>query len=455
MRLEEDTKLDFKDVLIRPKRSTLTSRSEVDLTRTFDFKASGQSLTTVPLIASNMDGVGTMAMARAFLPHKMLVALHKYYSVNELKDFFESLTPDESPYAFYTMGIKERDVERLDALLAVMDESRIASICIDVANGYTERFVQFATRVRQRFPEKILMAGNVVTGEMVEELSLAGVDIIKVGIGPGSVCTTRKMTGVGYPQLSAVIECADAAHGIGARICSDGGCQVPGDVAKAFGAGADFVMMGSMFAGHEESEMERFIKNGKEYLKYYGSSRRRRCLSITAAWPSTARARAKASRSSIKAASNIPCRISWAACAPHARMSAPRICASSPSAPLLYGSPSSSTRNIKIKKGAPYWSARLFSCLPLAAKRLFVGQSRPPRKRHGIGIPRQVDPGIVRDPEKMRVRIQFPHILGVYRRPICGGIEMLRLAERNSRVDEIVNDEHPFSPGAACVKDCL
>lgn len=272
MRLEEDTKLDFKDVLIRPKRSTLTSRSEVDLTRTFDFKASGQSLTTVPLIASNMDGVGTMAMARAFLPHKMLVALHKYYSVNELKDFFESLTPDESPYAFYTMGIKERDVERLDALLAVMDESRIASICIDVANGYTERFVQFATRVRQRFPEKILMAGNVVTGEMVEELSLAGVDIIKVGIGPGSVCTTRKMTGVGYPQLSAVIECADAAHGIGARICSDGGCQVPGDVAKAFGAGADFVMMGSMFAGHEESEMERFIKNGKEYLKYYGSS---------------------------------------------------------------------------------------------------------------------------------------------------------------------------------------
>ena len=272
MRLEEDVKLDFKDVLIRPKRSTLTSRSEVDLTRTFEFKASGQSITTVPLIASNMDGVGTMTMARAFAPHKMLVALHKYYSVDELKNFFESLTPDEAPYVFYTMGIKERDVEQLDALLSVMDENRIASICIDVANGYTERFVEFCKRVRARFPEKILMAGNVVTGEMVEELSLAGVDIIKVGIGPGSVCTTRKMTGVGYPQLSAVIECADAAHGIGARICSDGGCQVPGDIAKAFGAGADFVMMGSMFAGHEESEMERFIKNGKEYLKYYGSS---------------------------------------------------------------------------------------------------------------------------------------------------------------------------------------
>ena len=272
MRLEEDVKLDFKDVLIRPKRSTLTSRSEVDLTRTFDFKSSGQSLATVPLIAANMDGVGTMAMARAFIAHKMLVALHKYYPTLELKGFFESLTPEEAPYVFYTMGIKERDVEQLDALLAVMDEGRIASICIDVAYGYTERFVQFAGRVRARFPDKILMAGNVVTGEMVEELALAGVDIIKVGIGPGSVCTTRKMTGVGYPQLSAVIECADAAHGIGARICSDGGCQVPGDVAKAFGAGADFVMMGSMFAGHEEAEMERFTKNGKEYLKYYGSS---------------------------------------------------------------------------------------------------------------------------------------------------------------------------------------
>ena len=272
MRLEEDVKLDFKDVLIRPKRSTLTSRSEVDLTRTFDFKASGQSLTTVPLIASNMDGVGTMAMAREFISHKMLVALHKYYGVEELKNFFESLTPQQAPYVFYTMGIKERDVEQLDALLALMDERKIASICIDVANGYTERFAEFCKRVRARFPDKILMAGNVVTGEMVEELSLAGVDIIKVGIGPGSVCTTRKMTGVGYPQLSAVIECADAAHGIGARIASDGGCQVPGDVAKAFGAGADFVMMGSMFAGHEESEMDRFTKNGKEYLKYYGSS---------------------------------------------------------------------------------------------------------------------------------------------------------------------------------------
>jgi GMP reductase len=272
MRIEEDVKLDFKDVLIRPKRSTLTSRSEVDLTRGFTFKASGQTLNSVPLIAANMDGVGTFAMARAFLPHQMCVALHKYYGIEELKNFFESITPEEAKYVFYTMGIKDRDIEKLEALLQVVDESRIPSLCIDVANGYTERFVEFAKITRERFPEKIIMAGNVVTGEMVEELSLAGVDIVKVGIGPGSVCTTRKMTGVGYPQLSAVIECADAAHGIGARIASDGGCQVPGDVAKAFGAGADFVMMGSMFAGHQESEMEQIEKNGKKFIKYYGSS---------------------------------------------------------------------------------------------------------------------------------------------------------------------------------------
>jgi GMP reductase len=272
MRIEEDVKLDYKDVLIRPKRSTLSSRQEVDVSRTFKFETNGRTLKTIPIIAANMDGVGTMAMARVLSEHRMLVALHKYYSPEKLKTFFESLTPEQAPYVFYTMGIKERDVEQLDALLEILDESRIASICIDVANGYTERFVEFSKRVRARFPDKILMAGNVVTGEMVEELALAGVDIIKVGIGPGSVCTTRKMTGVGYPQLSAVIECADAAHGIGARICADGGCQVPGDIAKAFGAGGDFVMIGSMFAGHDESEMEQFEKNGKKYLKYYGSS---------------------------------------------------------------------------------------------------------------------------------------------------------------------------------------
>lgn len=274
MRIEEDVKLDYKDVLIRPKRSTLSSRKEVDISRTINFKASGQSVTGVPIIAANMDGVGTFAMARAFIKQKMFVALHKHYTVPELKKFFESLKRDEAPFVFYTMGIKDEDMKKLEMLLKVLDEKKIQSICIDIANGYTQRFVEFAKKIRTRFPKKIIMAGNVVTGEIVEELALAGVDIIKVGIGPGSVCTTRKMTGVGYPQLSAVIECADAAHGIGAHICADGGCQVPGDVAKAFGGGGDFVMIGSMLSAHKESEQEIITKEGIQYIQYYGSSSR-------------------------------------------------------------------------------------------------------------------------------------------------------------------------------------
>ncbi len=274
MRIEEDLKFDYRDVLIRPKRSTLKSRSEVDLVREFTFKNCGRTLRVVPIIAANMDGIGTFAMAKALAKHKMLVTLHKHYSISELKAFFEKLPKSQAQYVFYTMGIVDADMKKLNELLKVLDEKKIYNICIDVANGYTERFVEFSKKIRERFPDKIIMAGNVVTGEMTEELALAGIDIIKVGIGPGSVCITRKMTGVGYPQLSAVIECADAAHGISSytRICADGGCEVPGDVAKAFGGGADFVMIGSMFSGHDESEMIPFEKNGKKYLSYYGSS---------------------------------------------------------------------------------------------------------------------------------------------------------------------------------------
>jgi GMP reductase len=116
------------------------------------------------------------------------------------------------------------------------------------------------------------MAGNVVTGEMVEQLILSGADIVKVGIGPGSVCTTRIKTGVGYPQLSAIIECADAAHGLKGHVCADGGCTVPGDVAKAFAAGADFVMLGGMFAGHDECSGDIIEENGKTYKRFYGMS---------------------------------------------------------------------------------------------------------------------------------------------------------------------------------------
>lgn len=250
MRIENDPKLDFRDVLIRPKRSTLGSRAHVDVNRSFRFAHTGREWTGFPLIAANMDVVGTMAMARALLKHGAMVALHKHYDADELIGFFKE--PD-SANAFYSLGTTEADHRKLKAVNA---KAPIDKICLDVANGYTEKFVDTVKATRDAFPNATIMAGNVVTGDMTEALILAGADIVKVGIGPGSVCTTRKMTGVGYPQLSAIIECADAAHGLKGLVCGDGGLTVPGDVAKAYGGGADFVMMGGMLAGHDECEGE-------------------------------------------------------------------------------------------------------------------------------------------------------------------------------------------------------
>nr|KAF6500213.1 guanosine monophosphate reductase 2 [Molossus molossus] len=239
--IDNDVKLDFKDVLLRPKRSTLKSRSEVDLTRSFSFRNSKQMYTGIPIIAANMDTVGTFEMAKVLCKH--LAA---------------------------SSGTGASDFKQLEQILETIPQ--VKYICLDVANGYSEHFVEFVKDVRKRFPEHTIMAGNVVTGEMVEELILSGADIIKVGIGPGSVCTTRKKTGVGYPQLSAVMECADAAHGLKGHIISDGGCSCPGDVAKAFGAGADFVMLGGMLAGHSESGGELIERDGKQYKLFYGMS---------------------------------------------------------------------------------------------------------------------------------------------------------------------------------------
>jgi len=275
MRIENDTKLDFKDVLIRPKRSTLGSRKEVDITREFTMLHSGRVFQGVPVIAANMDGVGTFAMADAFKAdgNGLTAALHKHYPLEELVNYFAA---NGGQHVWYSIGLAQADREKLKAFLdsAPQKEGKgISKICIDVANGYSEPFVDFIKRIRDDIPDDItIMAGNVVTGEMVEELILSGVDVVKVGIGPGSVCTTRKMTGVGYPQLSAIIECADAAHGLGGLICGDGGCTVPGDIAKAFGGGSDFVMLGGMLAGHDESEQEIIEEGGQKFLQFYGMS---------------------------------------------------------------------------------------------------------------------------------------------------------------------------------------
>ena len=270
MRIENELKLGFKDVMIRPKRSTLKSRSQVSLERNFTFVNSKKKWSGVPIIAANMDTVGTFEMAEALAKDKIITAVHKHYSLEDWNTFLGNQPESIFDYIALSTGIGQNDEEKIKQI--VNAHPQINFLCIDVANGYSEYFVDFVKKIRSNYPDKTIIAGNVVTGEMVEELILAGADIIKVGIGPGSVCTTRIKTGVGYPQLSAIIECADAAHGLGGHIISDGGCKIPGDVAKAFGGGSDFVMLGGMFAGHDESGGEIVEENGKKFRLFYGMS---------------------------------------------------------------------------------------------------------------------------------------------------------------------------------------
>ncbi len=268
MRIEYDVKLDFKDVLIRPKRSVLTSRSEVSLEREFRFKNSGATWKGVPIIAANMDHTGTFEMAKALAKHSLLTAIDKFISPTDWQIFATRHT-EVIANTFVSVGISEEDFNKAKEVVKL---AKVKMICLDVANGYTERFVDFLKRLRDLYPDILIMAGNVVTGEMVEELILSGADVVKIGIGPGSVCTTREKTGVGYPQLSAIIECADAAHGLGGHVCADGGCTSPGDVAKAFAAGADFVMLGGMLSGHDECLGEVIEEDGVRFKRFYGMS---------------------------------------------------------------------------------------------------------------------------------------------------------------------------------------
>jgi GMP reductase len=296
MRIEQEIKLDFDDVLIKPKRSETGSRANVNLNRSFNLrncegfisKKTG-TISGVPIIASNMDTVGTFAMCEKLSKHHIFTCLHKFYSEEELKKFYEG---SSASWAFYTLGISNEEIKKLENVAQV---SQIPGICLDVANGYTKYFVEKVKYIREKFPYAVILAGNVATADMTQELLVNGADIVKIGIGPGKVCETRKVTGVGYPQLSAIIECADVAHGVGGHICADGGCSTSGDIAKAFGAGADFVMLGTMLAGHDECEGEWVYdysvehtgepgytpgirvfedKNKKKSLKVYGMSSR-------------------------------------------------------------------------------------------------------------------------------------------------------------------------------------
>ncbi|GAB6088903.1 GMP reductase [Spirochaeta dissipatitropha] len=252
MLIEEGTKLDFKDVLFKPMRSTLKSRSEVDLNRKIKFRHSPHTWEGIPVMAANMDTTGTFEIADKFMQYKMLTTIHKHYSIAEWKDFIAGKDRTQlAEYVIPSMGTSEKDLEQIRKLFSLGVGFKF--LCIDVANGYSEFFSDFVREIRNEFPEIILIAGNVVSGDMTQELILSGADIVKVGIGPGSACTTRIQTGVGMSQLSAIIDCANVAHGLDGHIIGDGGCTCPGDVAKAFGGGADFVMIGGLFAGHDES----------------------------------------------------------------------------------------------------------------------------------------------------------------------------------------------------------
>lgn len=273
MRIEDEVKLDFKDVLLKPKRSTLTSRRTVELCREFKFRHSDINWNGVPIIASNMDGVGTFSMARVLQEEKMFTVIRKHYSVKDWEEaIVAGLDLDYVAVCTGTNAIFDANADDYKTAKEVLKKwPNIKFLCIDVANGYQQNFTDFVKRVRDDHPEKVIIAGNVITGEMTEELIISGADIVKCGIGPGSVCTTRIKTGVGVPQLSGVIECADAAHGLGGHIIADGGCTVPGDVAKAFAGGSDFVMLGGMLAGHNESELDEIDGN----FEFYGMSSNR------------------------------------------------------------------------------------------------------------------------------------------------------------------------------------
>jgi GMP reductase len=278
MNIETTPKLDFSDVLLRPKRSDLVSRKDVLLTRTFKFFNSPKIWSGIPIMTANMQSCGTFEMAQVLSKFQIITILHKHYTLLELEIFLKNW--DKPQFLGYSLGIRDDDFVKVREIISKGLHTKFDFVCLDVPNAYLDCVAQKVKELRELFPEHILIAGNVVTNEMTQDLLKEGADIVKVGIGSGSVCLTRKQTGVGYPQLSAVIECSDAAHGITRKhdgmgyglIISDGGATCNGDIAKAFCGGADFVMCGSLFSGFTQSGGELITRDGKQYKQYFGSS---------------------------------------------------------------------------------------------------------------------------------------------------------------------------------------
>ena len=259
MQILEKTELDFSDVLIKPRRSTLSSRADVDINRKYKFKWTSSVAYGTGIMQSNMGTIGTFDVSRKMLKGGLFACLHKHHDIQDLIDFYKSLDPDtEWNRCFISIGLKDNGLEKVRKLkeMVFVNEEYDPSICIDVPNGYIPQVKELVIKVRKEFPHSIIMVGNVVTGDIVEDLILSGADIVKVGIGNGSNCLTRRQTGVGRPQFSTIVECADAAHQVGGMVCADGGITCPGDIGKAFGAGADFIMIGGLYAGTDEADGE-------------------------------------------------------------------------------------------------------------------------------------------------------------------------------------------------------
>jgi GMP reductase len=264
----QDIKLDFKDVLILPQKTTLKSRSEVELNCSYKFLHSKKEWSGIPIMTANMDTIGTFEMYKSLSKHNIMTTIHKHYSIDDWLNF--SKNDIDYNLLILSTGISSEDLQKTQKICQVIPNLNF--ICIDVANGYSETFLECIRKCREEFKNKTIIAGNVVTPNMVKDVIEAGADIVKIGIGPGSVCTTRKKTGIGYPQLSAILDCEEMAHSLGAHIISDGGCTVPGDLAKAFGAGSDFVMLGGMLSGHDECGGKTININGNLFKEFYGMS---------------------------------------------------------------------------------------------------------------------------------------------------------------------------------------
>lgn len=268
MKILKNTELDFNDVLIRPKSSNITSRESVDVTREYKFKWSGTVVRGVGIINANMGTIGNFNLARKMIDDNLFACLHKHHESNELYKFYNDILfwSRKRYKCFLSIGLRDDGINKIRGI-EKRNCGKIPPICIDVPNGYISNVVDLVKKVRDEFPDCILMVGNVVTGDMTKKLIKSGADIVKVGIGGGGQCMTRKQTGVGRPQLSTIIECAKAAHKVGGLVCSDGGITCTGDIVKAFGAGTDLVMIGSLYAGTDEAEGD--IIYEKEFTNIY------------------------------------------------------------------------------------------------------------------------------------------------------------------------------------------